>query len=125
MRVVIVPMRAIRCGPTIRLFSVTGTKSTKHDIQHKRECGDENARSSPVMQIRIHVFGCYNPLRGRIFPIDRLMDGPCIISLPIWQSSTLRSSASDISTVEARLPGPFPFLDNLVKNDCKIKERAI
>jgi hypothetical protein len=68
MRVVIVPMRAIRCWPTIRLFSVAGAKSTKHDIQHKRECGDENARSSPAVPIRIHVFGCYNQLRGRIFP---------------------------------------------------------
>jgi hypothetical protein len=61
-RVVIAAVRGNRCGQTTRIFRVTDTKSPKHDIQHKRERGDENARSSPAVPIRIHVFGRYNPV---------------------------------------------------------------
>jgi hypothetical protein len=67
-RVVIVAVRAIRCGQTIRLSRVTGAKSTKHDIQYKRERGDENARSSPAVPIRFHLFGCYNPIMRTNIP---------------------------------------------------------
>jgi hypothetical protein len=79
---------------------VTDAKSTKNYIQRKRERGDENARSSPAMPIRIHVFDCYNPLCGRIFPINRLMDGPCIISSPIWQSSSLAGHFHQMAELE-------------------------
>ena len=73
-RMVIAAVRENRCGQVARIYRRTGAKSTKNYIQPKRERGDENAHSSPAMPIRIHVFGCYNPLCGRIFPINRLMD---------------------------------------------------
>jgi hypothetical protein len=61
-RVVIVAVRAIRCGQTIRLSRVTGAKSTKHDIQYKRERGDENARSSQAVPKCPHLLRPDNTL---------------------------------------------------------------
>jgi hypothetical protein len=55
-RVVITTVRAIRCGPIIRLSRVTAAKSTKHNIQHKRERGDENARPPQAVPKCPHLF---------------------------------------------------------------------
>jgi hypothetical protein len=42
--VVIAAVRANRSELAIRIYRMTGAKSTKHNIQHKRERGDENTR---------------------------------------------------------------------------------
>jgi hypothetical protein len=66
--VVIAAVKANRSELAIRIYRITGAKSTKHDIQREGVCGDENARSSPAVPKRVHLFGCYNQLCGRIFP---------------------------------------------------------
>jgi hypothetical protein len=67
-RVVIAAVRENRCGQTIRIFRVTGAKGSKHDIQYKRDRGDENARFSPAVPINVHLFGCYNPIMRTNIP---------------------------------------------------------
>jgi hypothetical protein len=67
-RVVIAAVRANRCGQVARIYRRTDAKSTKHNIQRKRERGDENARSSPAVPIRFHLFGCYNPIMRTNIP---------------------------------------------------------
>jgi hypothetical protein len=86
-RAVIAAVRTNRTGMTMQIGCATRAKSTKDDIHHKRERGDENARSSPAVPISFHLFGFYNPLCERIFP-DRLVNGHQAIIAPFNQRSS-------------------------------------